>query len=364
MSDPEISRRIFLKKAAFASLGTAALGSVSFLHADDPVIMKKHIVSIARVKNGHTGKAVEEAIDLLGGIRDVTRGQDSIMLKPNLVTELTECTTKVNVIEALARLMKKAGKEVIIGEGSAAAYHYNVIGDQTCRTRNREILDGMQQHVFDSLGYSELAKSLKIPLVNLHSGDLIDVALGNGYVAESVKIHKSVANASLVCSVPMMKTHVLATVTLAMKNLLGLYPGTAYYSVRSWLHDKAWQAGSQGVAYEIMDINQAVTTGLSVIDASSAMEGDGPTGGHLVDMNLIIAGTSPLATDIVGATVMGFDYHEIPFIELSNRSGMLPASLDDIEIRGMKIEEARHPFAPPHIYKWSEISQSWGVREI
>ena len=91
----------------------------------------------------------------------------------------------------------------------------------------------------------------------------------------------------------------LATVTFAMKNIIGLYPGTEYYAVRSWLHDRAAEAGSPGVAYEVIDMNSAVKTGLSVIDASSAMEGDGPTGGTLVDMGLIIAGTSPLVTDMV-----------------------------------------------------------------
>jgi uncharacterized protein (DUF362 family) len=43
-----------------------------------------------------------------------------------------------------------------------------------------------------------------------------------------------------------------------------------------------------------------------VIDATTAMEGNGPFGGQLVDMGLIIAGTSPLATDMVGSAIMGF----------------------------------------------------------
>jgi len=141
------------------------------------------------------------------------------MLKPNLAEPNTKSTTKVIVVKTLAQLMQKAGKDVVIGEGSAAAPKYNVIGIVTYRTKNRQILDAMQQYVFDTLGYSEMAKELNIPLINLHSGEIVEVPLKNGFVAKSLKIHKSLTEVDLLYSVPMMKTHQLGTVTLAMKNL-------------------------------------------------------------------------------------------------------------------------------------------------
>jgi uncharacterized protein (DUF362 family) len=324
----------------------------------------KNIVSIARVKNGNIAKAVEEAIDLLGGMQAVTKGKNRIMLKPNLVTSSAECTTKPVVISTLARLMQKAGKEVMIGEGSAAVYNFNADDHEVFRTNKREILDSMQQYVFDTLGYSEMARSLNIPLINLHSGEMVEISLKRRLVAKSVKFHKSIAEADLLCSVPMMKTHSLATVTLAMKNLIGLYPGTEYYSLRAWLHDRAAEAVSPGIAYEIMDKNNAVKTGLSVIDASTAMEGNGPTDGTLVDMGIIIAGTSPLATDMVGASLMGFKMDEIPAILLAQDMGMLPAALDDIEIRGLKISQCKRNFTRPEIVNWDDINESYGVNDI
>lgn len=364
MSDIRISRRKFIGTASVAAMGSAAFGLSPARGWNFNRESGKEIVSIVRMKNGNIEKAVEEAIDLLGGIHTVTRGKNKIMLKPNLVADSVYCTTKVPVVKTLARLMQKAGKEVMIGEGSAAALNFNVIGNETFKTKRKEILDGMQQHVFDTLGYSDLARELNIPLINLHSGDMIEVPLKNGFAAKTVQIHKSLTEADLLCSVPMMKTHVLATVTLAMKNLIGLYPGTVYYSVRSWLHEQAAAAGSPGVAFEVLDMNHAVTTGLSVIDASSAMEGDGPSSGPLVDLGLIVAGTSPLATDMVGASLMGFEMDEIPVIVLAHKSGMMPVNINEIEIRGQRIEDCRRKFARPAIYKWSDISSSWGIKEI
>jgi len=60
----------------------------------------------------------------------------------------------------------------------------------------------------------------------------------------------------------MMKTHVLGTVTLCNEEFDRSLSGTEYYAVRSWLHDRAAEAGSPGVAYEVIDMNNAVTTGL------------------------------------------------------------------------------------------------------
>ncbi len=209
------------------------------------------------------------------------------------------------------------------------------------------------------LGTQIWLNHLNIPLINLHSGDIVEVPLEGGFAARSVKIHKVLTAVDLVCSVPMMKTHSLATVTLAMKNLIGLYPGTEYYSVRSWLHDRAAEKGSEGVAYEVIDMNRAVRTGFSLIDATSAMAGNGPFDGILVDMGLILAGTSPLATDMVGAILMGFELYEIPAISLAHKAGMEPLSLNDIEIRGLTIEQTKRKFLRPMVSKWTDINKFW-----
>src|SRR5512147_2706805 len=82
-------------------------------------------VSVVRIRNGKIGAAVEEAVDLLGGIEKVTRGKERIMLKPNLVFPSAQATTNREVVRSLAKLMQGAHKDVAIGEGSAAAEGFN-----------------------------------------------------------------------------------------------------------------------------------------------------------------------------------------------------------------------------------------------
>jgi uncharacterized protein (DUF362 family) len=322
------------------------------------------VVSIVKIKDGEIERAVEEAIDLLGGIESLTQGKARIMLKPNLVSNDPRATTKPQVISALAQLMKDAGKEVSIGEGSAAASGFNYENGEVYRTMNPETLDAMQRFVFDTLGYTELSRSLDVPLINLNVGDMVEVAVPNGYAYQKITLHRSLTEIDLLCSVPMMKTHVLATVTLGMKNLIGLYPGSIYKTVRAGVHDHSAEAGSPGIAFEILDMVRVNKLGLVVIDGSTAMEGNGPSDGDLLPMNIIIAGANPLATDMIAANVMGFEPDEIPTFVWARKAGMQPQNLDEVEVRGEKISSVRRLFKKPDLVTWDQIRSFWGVKEM
>ncbi len=366
----QISRRDFIKTAAVGATAmlvacqTRQLPTPTSLPETAVSVSKRPAVSIVKIKAGDIERAVEAAVDLLGGIESVAQGKERIMLKPNLVSNDPRATTKPQVIHALAKLMKNAGKDVSIGEGSAAAGGFNAIDDITYRTKNRELLEAMQQFVFDDLGYTEFARSMKIPLINLHLGEMVDVEVPNGFAYQNITLHHSLTEIDLLCSVPMMKTHILATVTLGMKNLIGLYPGTIYSTVRAGVHDHAADAGSPGVAFETIDMVRANKLGLVVVDGSTAMEGNGPGNGTLVPMDVIIAGTNPLATDMVAASVMGFEPEEIPTFVWANKAGMQPQSLDEIDIRGEEVSRVSRRFVEPQLNSWNDIRSVWGVQEI
>lgn len=361
-----ITRREFLQRVQVL---TAAAAVAPFVRLEALAASEtKPIVSIVRRQNGDTAQAVTQAIDLLGGIEAVTQDKASIMLKPNLVSNAATDTTDPAVVRTLAELLKAAGKTVCIGEGSAAAAPgFNIIGGEAYRTHDVELLDRMQQFVFDQLGYTDLAQELDIPLVNLHTGELVEVSVPDNYVFKTLKLHHSLTEIDLLVSVPRMKTHTLATVTLGLKNVIGLYAGSEYGTVRGYVHDLGAEYADVGIAIEIVDMARANKMGLTVIDGLLAMEGDGPSlgaGAYLVDMDLIIAGTHPLATDMVAASVMGFALDEVPTFEWAVRAGMTPARLEDIDVRGETIEAVRRDFRKPHVTPWKQVSPYWGNKEL
>jgi hypothetical protein len=71
----QITRREFLEKSAKVAVGTAA----SSFMLNGPgcyLIEERPVVSLVKIKNDNIGAAVEEAIDLLGGISEVTKGKE------------------------------------------------------------------------------------------------------------------------------------------------------------------------------------------------------------------------------------------------------------------------------------------------
>ena len=115
-------------------LAAVAAGALTSCLAENA----KPVVSIVKIRRGNIDFAVEHAIELLGGMRTITRGKERILLKPNLVSPQPAATTKPAVVRALAGMMKAAGKDVSIGEGSAAAAPFNARGTEVFRTTKRD----------------------------------------------------------------------------------------------------------------------------------------------------------------------------------------------------------------------------------
>ncbi|HML23386.1 MAG TPA: DUF362 domain-containing protein [Aggregatilinea sp.] len=360
-----ITRREFLHRLQVLTAAAATVPLARIASSGTPENGIR--VSIVRRRDGDTARAVKEAVDLLGGIESVTEGKNSIMLKPNLVNNAATDTTDPAVVRALAELLIGAGKEVSIGEGSASCPGFNFIDGETYRAHDANLLDRMQQLIFDELGYTRLAEDLNIPLVNLHTGELVAVTVPDAYVFETLMLHRSLTEIDLLVSMPRMKTHTLATVTLGLKNMIGLYAGTEYGTVRAYVHDLGADYADVGTAIEIVDMARANKLGLTVIDGLVAMEGNGPSLGpssRLVDMDLIIAGTHPLAADMVAASVMGFAVSDVPTFEWAIRAGMSPARLEDIDVRGESIEAVQRTFQKPDVYPWKELTEVWGYKDL
>jgi uncharacterized protein (DUF362 family) len=366
-----ISRRNFLKKGVEFVCLSAMLGCNRSLKANDEKIQEFEIfpvdyepnpflfsdqipvVSVVSVNDKWSeAKGIEyattRAIELIGGINEVAKDKNRILLKPNLVNP------------------KNSGKEVYIGEAGAASIR-NIdtsIQGYVCRTKNAEILQAIQDDIFKGTGYDDLSKRTEIPLVNLHVGNMVKMNVSDNFVYKDIYVHKALSDVDLVCSVPMMKTHGLATVTLGLKNIgIGGYPGMMYGTVRSLVHQEGIKLEATGTSAVSVDMVKANKLGLSVIDATTGMQGQGPSishGGTLVDMNLIIASKNALAADMVAANVMGFEPIEIDTFKWAWNAGMNPSNLTDIQIVGEKIEKVRQQFKRPQVVPYTMISDWYG----
>ncbi|MEM3673761.1 MAG: DUF362 domain-containing protein [Candidatus Bathyarchaeia archaeon] len=73
-------------------------------------------------------------------------------------------------------------------------------------------------------GISEVAKNLGIEVVNLSQGEMTEVNVKDGYVFESLKVSRTLLEATKIISMPVAKTHITTDVTLNLKNMYGALP--------------------------------------------------------------------------------------------------------------------------------------------
>jgi uncharacterized protein (DUF362 family) len=149
---------------------------------------------------------------------------------------------------------------------------------------------------------------------------------------------RTVAEAEVLISVPKMKTHKLAGITLSLKNMFGLLPGMVYGWPKNTLH---WN----GIPLSICEINATVRTHYAVVDGVIGMEGHGPIMGSARKADVLVMGDNALAVDATAARIMGVDPSRVDYLAMAQRLGLGSLKQDELRIEGGKIEPLRRLFA-------------------
>ena len=118
---------------------------------------------------------------------------------------------------------------------------------------------------------------------------------------------RTVLEADFVVSMPKIKAHHWAGVTLSMKNMFGVVPGARYGWPKNILH---WA----GIQQSILDICATVPVHFVIADGIVAMEGNGPLNGTPRYLGKAVLADDPVAADVTCARLMGFEPHRIDHI--------------------------------------------------
>ena len=261
--------------------------------------------------------AVEEALNLIGGIQDIIKPGDLVLINPSWVAPPVEreagCITIPEVPRALADIVKEMGARPVIAESSA-------IGVDSAK-------------VIQQSGYQDLIE-MGYEVVDLKAQKAhVDMATERGKVFESVECWELVQQADVIISVPKLKTHDQTEMTCAIKKLKGL------------LTDKAKKAmHQQGLFEGVIDLLSAVKPRLAVVDAIVCQEGVGPVFGKPVEMNLILAGKDLVAVDATCARLIGYSPREILLTVNAAARGLGTMDADQIDLVGAPLDNVARRF--------------------
>jgi uncharacterized protein (DUF362 family) len=148
---------------------------------------------------------------------------------------------------------------------------------------------------------------------------------------------RTVLEADYIVSLPKLKTHHWAGVTLSLKNMFGIVPGCCYGWPKNVLH---WA----DITGSILDINSTVRPDFAIVDGIIGMEGNGPIQGTPKASGVLILGNDPVAVDATCVRLMGLAPERIDYLA---KAGALLGHLKPEKIRqlGESIASVRTPFA-------------------
>jgi uncharacterized protein (DUF362 family) len=219
-----------------------------------------------------------------------------VFLKPNMVEYEpgTAINTHPLVVAGAAIACRRVGAaDVVVGEGPG---------------HRRDV-----EYLLAATGLGDHLREHRIRFVDLNHDDVRMVPLASRFTGlTELALPVELLRSDFVISMPKLKTHHWAGMTCGMKNLFGTVPGAVYGWPKNVLH-------AHGIPSSIVDLNATIRPRFTIVDAVTAMEGDGPIMGRARALGFIAMGADTVAVDATCARVIGLDPRKMEYLETASR---------------------------------------------
>lgn len=292
---PMYDRRAFIRNVLRTSLAACALGTVPLLTLGSS--HAQNASSLAVRKGEDISRLVQECLEALGGMKQFVRPGERVVVKPNIGWDRTPefaANTHPEVVRAVVLHCLEAGAAVVR------------IFDRTCNDPRRCYRQSGIQQALESIG------SDRVKLEHMDERAFKELDIAQGRELSRWAFYLPALQADRLINLPVAKHHSMTTVSLGMKNLMGVIGGN-----RGRLHRNLPEA--------LADINSIVHSDLTLIDATRILLRNGPQGGRLEDVerrDTLIASADIVAADSYAATLFGYRPEEIPTIVAAAKRGL------------------------------------------
>jgi uncharacterized protein (DUF362 family) len=220
-----------------------------------------------------------------------------VVLKPNFVEHDPGglVNTHPALVAATIEAFRRAGaRHVVVAEGPG---HY----------RDTE-------HLLTATGLHAVLREHRTRYVDLNNDDVRRLPTGSHYTRLGhLYLPETLLEADLLVSMPKLKTHHWAGVTLSLKNMFGCIPGAIYGWPKNVLH-------RAGIHESILDINSTLPVArFAIVDGIVGMEGNGPIQGDARRCGTLVFGDDLVAVDATAARLMTIDPLKIRYLAEAGR---------------------------------------------
>ena len=274
------------------------------------------------VKVVHGENAAQNAYEAIAAVcRETVEGK-TVLLKVNTGFKgdaKSGLCTNPDVVEGLIQFFQdKKAKQITVGDSS-------IVG-----------VDSME--ALEAAGIKAACdKYPEVLCADLNGYDPVEKQIPQGTMVNSVIFSSALYDNDIIVSVPVIKTHMYAGVTLSIKNM----KGTMYKREKTKLHrlKKELPENAEGrvLDYGLWDITNVCYADYAVVDGSICMEGFGPSGGDPVILDVVLASTEPVAADMAALKLMQIPLEDVGHLKLISKARQI--SYDTMEVEPADYEK-------------------------
>jgi uncharacterized protein (DUF362 family) len=285
-----MDRREFIKSAALLGAGMAVTPAwlENALAADGPLVVK--------AQGGSPAKLVRAAVAALGGMSAFVGKGQTVVVKPNIGWDRSPeqgANTHPEVVREVVLLCLEAGAAKV------------KIFDRTCNDPRR---------CYVNSGISAALEGLdaRVELSHIDERRFRVVERPEALLLKHGSYYEEALDADCFINLPVAKHHSASGLTIGMKNIMGVLGGN-----RAVLHRNLPEA--------LVDMNRAIRSHLTIVDATRILVANGPQGGKLEDvrtLETVIASSDVVAADSIAATLFNKSYADLKYLQLAHDQGL------------------------------------------
>ena len=302
-----MNRRDFFKKTTYA--GIAAYSYISFgksINAfTNPKTANTDIYDLVAIKGGEPDAMFDKAIQSFGGMKNFDKKNQTVVIKPHIGWD--------TIPERAANTNPKLIRQIVKHCFDAGAKDVYVF-DHTCDD---------WRSCYSSSGIEEAAKDVGAKVVPGNSESYYqDVDVPMGKRLKDASVHELILESDVFINVPILKSHGGATLTVSMKNLMGIV-----WDRRYWHRNDLHQC--------IADFSTFRKPDLNIVDAYSVMKKNGPRGvseADVVTMKSQIISADIVAADAAAAKLFGKAPSDIDYINYASEMKIGNMDLSKLKI--------------------------------
>lgn len=310
MMRDDTTRRQFIKAGAVLGAGLA-LGRPGVGGAAEAAAPKN---ALALVHGTDAEAMVRKAFDLLGGLSRFVAPGSRVVVKPNAsFANAPEWgnNTRPEIAAAVCKLCREAGARRVV-----------VVDYPLMRGAEAPVINGVQPACekiggvkMRVLGAEHQFRAIAIP--------------GATALKDGVAVSRDVLDADLLINVPVAKAHDAVSVSIGLKNLMGvIWDRSAFHTMMD-------------INQAIAELASAVKPGLTLVDMTRVMLTNGPKGpGEVAEPGLVIASTDPVAADALALRQARFNGRKLKATQVRYLRTASELGVGELDVEKLELREA------------------------